>query len=106
MFRSVIARSSVAHTRTFHCTPTTRKTVTEKVSEVAENVNMKLGKGLAGAIETGEQAASKTKSTISSTTEEGKKKAGEAATVVGQKKNEAAASARETKDDLHKKATK
>jgi hypothetical protein len=70
-------------------------------------VNKKLGKTLAGAIETGEQAAETTKDTLSmcshfvsacpplthlfiaeSTTEEGKQKAGEAASFAGQKKNE------------------
>ncbi|KAJ6604194.1 hypothetical protein DFH09DRAFT_1121932 [Mycena vulgaris] len=106
MFRSTIARSSIAHARPFHSTPTARKTVTEKVSDVADSVNKKLGKSLAGAIETGEDAAAATKDTLKSTTEESKKKAGEAATVAGQKKNEAAAGAREMKDDLHKKATK
>ncbi|KAJ7480196.1 hypothetical protein B0H11DRAFT_1808710 [Mycena galericulata] len=103
MFRSAIARSSVAHARPFHSTPAALKTVTEKVSETADAVNKKLGKGLADAIETGQKAAAATKETIKSTTE---KKASETATVAGQKKNEAAAGARELKDDLHKKATK
>ncbi|KAF7340047.1 F1 atpase assembly protein 11 [Mycena venus] len=102
--RSTIPRSSVAYARSFHATPVPQKTVTEKVSEVADTVNKKLGKGLASAIETGQEAAASTKDTVSSTAEQGKKKAGEAATVVGQKKNEAAASARETKDDLARKA--
>ncbi|KAJ7032696.1 hypothetical protein C8F04DRAFT_958634 [Mycena alexandri] len=106
MFRSIIARSSVAHTRAFHSTPTARKTVTEKVSDVAQDVNLKVGKKLAGAIETGQGAAEVAKETIGSKTEQGKKKAGEAATVAGQKTNEAAASARETKEDLQKKAPK
>ncbi|KAJ6574655.1 hypothetical protein B0H19DRAFT_935456 [Mycena capillaripes] len=106
MFRSAIARTSVAHARTFHCTPSARKTITEKVAETADTVNKKLGKGLASAIETGEEAAGSVKSTVSSTAEDGKKKAGEAATVVNQKKNETAASARETKDEVYKKATK
>ncbi|KAJ7770890.1 hypothetical protein DFH07DRAFT_805605 [Mycena maculata] len=106
MFRSAIARSSVARARPFHSTPTTLKTVTEKVSEVVDTVNKKLGKGLADAIETGEQATQATKETLQSTTEQGKKKAGEASTVAGQKKNEAAAGARELKDAVQKKATK
>ncbi|KAJ7630556.1 hypothetical protein FB45DRAFT_538347 [Roridomyces roridus] len=103
MFRSTIIRSTVAHARPFHTTRPALKTVTEKVSEVADNVNKGLGKGLANAIETGEDAAAKTKESLDSATGQGKKKAGEAATIVGQKKNETAAGARELKDDLEKK---
>ncbi|KAJ7693596.1 hypothetical protein B0H17DRAFT_1330335 [Mycena rosella] len=106
MFRSAIARSSVAHARPFHSTSVAQKTVTEKVSEVAKDLNLKAGRKLAGAIETGEEAAAATKDTMKSATQEGKEKAGEAATVAGQKKNEAAAGAREMKDDLQKKASK
>ncbi|KAJ7785836.1 hypothetical protein B0H16DRAFT_1488225 [Mycena metata] len=104
MFARSIARSSVAHTRAFHFTPAARKTVTEKASEVAQDVNLKVGKKLAGAIETGQGAAQVAKETIGVKAEQGKQKAGEAATVAGQKTNEAAASARETKEDLHASA--
>ncbi|KAJ6626896.1 hypothetical protein B0H10DRAFT_1997075 [Mycena sp. CBHHK59/15] len=106
MFRTALARSSVAHVRPFHSSLAARKTVTEKVSEVASSVNKKLGNGLASAIKTGEQATQATKETLKSTTEEGKKKAGEAASVAGQKKNEASSSMRQTKEDLQKKASK
>ncbi|KAJ7293779.1 hypothetical protein C8J57DRAFT_1041895 [Mycena rebaudengoi] len=139
MFRQ-ITRSSAIHSRAFHSSPAARKTVTEKVAEVADTVNKKLGKGLASAIDKGEAAADATKSTMSmffcdestnnnahlyeqeSTTEQAKEKAGEAASIAGQKKNEvssvvtiravalicckAAASARETKDDIQRKASK
>ncbi|KAJ7275492.1 hypothetical protein B0H12DRAFT_263638 [Mycena haematopus] len=112
MFRSTIARSAIARpsaARAFHATPAAQKTVTEKVADAADKVNKDVGKGLASAIESGQQAAAATKNALGGTTAEGKKKAGEAATVVGQKKNEAAASARETKDqtkDDLAKATK
>ncbi|KAJ6519379.1 hypothetical protein C8R45DRAFT_951291 [Mycena sanguinolenta] len=101
MFRSNITRSTLARSsaaRTFHTTPAARKTLTEKVAEKADKVNKDVGKGLAGAIETGQHAAAATKNALGGTAQEGKKKAGEAATVVGQKKNEAAATAHETKD--------
>ncbi|KAJ7456547.1 hypothetical protein FB451DRAFT_1276347 [Mycena latifolia] len=88
MFRSAITRSSIVYARPFHSTPVAQKTVTEKVSEVADSVNKKVGKGLADAIGKGEEVAGATKDTLKSTTEQGKKKAGEAATVAGQKKNE------------------
>ncbi|KAJ7151486.1 hypothetical protein C8R46DRAFT_1088744 [Mycena filopes] len=101
-----ITRSSVAHTRAFHSTPTPRKTVTEKVKETAQDVNLKVGQKLAGAIETGQGAAEVAKETVGAKAEQGKKKAGEAANIAGQKTNEAAASARETKEDLQKKAPK
>lgn len=64
MFRSAIARTSVAHARTFHSTISARKTVTETVKETADEVNKRLGKGLANAIETGENVAGSAKSTI------------------------------------------
>ncbi|KAH7883951.1 hypothetical protein F5I97DRAFT_1814514, partial [Phlebopus sp. FC_14] len=52
------------HTRLIHATPVASKTVKEKVTEVADKVNKKVGKGLADAIETGERATAKTKETL------------------------------------------
>ncbi|KAJ7102382.1 hypothetical protein B0H15DRAFT_814358 [Mycena belliarum] len=110
MFRSALARSSVAHARPFHTSRPALKTVTEKVSDVADTVNKKLGKGLADAIGAGQDAAGATKESLKATSEQAKKKAGEAASVAGQKKNEATATAREVKDDVkhdvHKKSSK
>jgi hypothetical protein len=84
MIRTAISTStrtaalSKGATRTIHSTPVASKTVTETVSEVAdsvrltcrfssalrlkyEQVNKKVGKGLAEAIETGQRATQTTK---------------------------------------------
>ncbi|KAF8973681.1 hypothetical protein BDZ97DRAFT_1912155 [Flammula alnicola] len=81
--------------RAFHTSPTAHKTVTEKVSEVADKVNKSVGKGLASAIDKGEKATHATKDTLGSTTEEMK-----------QKGNQATAGAREAKEDFQKETRK
>ncbi|KAI6133388.1 hypothetical protein EDD16DRAFT_1531561, partial [Pisolithus croceorrhizus] len=50
-----------------HNSQVASKTVTEKVADVADKVNKKVGKGLASAIEAGERATEKTKETIGRT---------------------------------------
>jgi hypothetical protein len=84
MYRTILTGTPVAlYARQFTSSQHARKTVTEKMSEVAEQVgsilssastfmpnllfskvNKKVGKGLASAIETGEEAAHKTKETV------------------------------------------
>ncbi|KAG6812060.1 hypothetical protein H0H92_004591 [Tricholoma furcatifolium] len=108
--------------RTLHSSPVAAKTATEKVSETAEKVNKKVGKGLADAIEKGEQVTQAAKETIESTTDSIKDRAGkasnavgkgaeevsgaagqkakQAANVAGQKINKTAAHARETKESV------
>ncbi|KAJ7356893.1 hypothetical protein DFH08DRAFT_932924 [Mycena albidolilacea] len=103
--RSTVSRSSVAYARAFHSTPAAYKTVTEKVSETAQDVNMKLGKTLAKGIEKGQNATEAVKENLPST-EQTKKKAGEAATVASQKTNEVKADARAKTDELAEKASK
>ncbi|RDB29636.1 hypothetical protein Hypma_015134 [Hypsizygus marmoreus] len=129
--RSAAVRTSFVNARTFHASPAAAKTVTEKVSEVADKVNKNVGKGLASAIETGEKATQTTKEALGSASEQTKEKAEHASSVAekatqttkealgsaseqtkekaehasnvaGQKTNEAAAGARETKEDLQK----
>nr|GAT43638.1 predicted protein [Mycena chlorophos] len=95
MFRLAITRSVVANARPLHSTAVVQKTVTEKVSEVADNVNKGVGKKLADAIGAGQEAAAKTKETLGTATEETKKKAGETAATAEQKKNEAASATRD-----------
>ncbi|KAG2345319.1 hypothetical protein BDR05DRAFT_880646 [Suillus weaverae] len=67
MFRNVITSNArvctASYTRSIHATPAA-STVTEKVSEMANKVNKKVGQGLASAIETGEKAAGKTKEAL------------------------------------------
>ncbi|KAK0466366.1 uncharacterized protein EV420DRAFT_1511258 [Desarmillaria tabescens] len=89
-----------------HTTSVTRKSMTEKVSDVADTVNKKLGKGLASAIEGGEKAATATKDTLSSVTNTTKEKASETSKVAGQKINQAESGAREAKEDVEKKLRK
>ncbi|KAK7064613.1 F1 atpase assembly protein 11 [Favolaschia claudopus] len=108
MFRSTIARTNVsrsaaAYARSFHASYPASKTIKENVADAADTVNKKLGRGLASAIETGQDAAAATKETLSSKTEEGKKKAGEAANAVNRKKEETAQSARQTKAEVSDK---
>ncbi|KAF9229702.1 hypothetical protein BS17DRAFT_805312 [Gyrodon lividus] len=109
-FRSV--RVVDLHARHIHATPISSKSVTEKVSEVADKVNKKVGQGLASAIETGEKATEKTEETLGASTTSAKQKAEKAKQTVHQtgeqakqKANEfrkAAARARESKDNVKK----
>lgn len=67
MFRtsiSSVSRTAISSRRCLHSTPVAAKTVTEKVSEVADNINKSLGKGLAGAIDKGENATEVAKDTL------------------------------------------
>jgi len=58
------ARTSLLPTtRQLHASLVASKSVTEKVSDVADKVNKSVGQGLASAIETGEQVTEKTKET-------------------------------------------
>ncbi|KAI0719133.1 hypothetical protein C8T65DRAFT_569568 [Cerioporus squamosus] len=104
--RSAVASSS----RQFHASPSA-KTITEKVAEVADKVNKKVGKGLASAIEKGEQATEATKENLGICTPGvAKDKAAEASQVAGQKANQTVAGAREGardfKHDVQKEARK
>ncbi|KAF8898339.1 hypothetical protein BD779DRAFT_1483413, partial [Infundibulicybe gibba] len=110
MFRNIISstrvsalRTSASASRSLHSTPVAAKTVTEKVSEVAENVNKSVGRGLASAIETGEKATENTKETLGSAAQQTKDKADHASNVAGQKTNQAAAGAHEAKKDFQRK---
>ena len=68
MFRLALTSTSrtvlPSTSRAFHTSPIAAKTVTERVKEVADNVNIKVGKTLASGIEKGEQVAEKTKQTV------------------------------------------
>ncbi|KAG1810046.1 uncharacterized protein HD556DRAFT_22997 [Suillus plorans] len=135
MFRNAITSNArictASYTRSIHATPAA-STVTEKVSEMADKVNKKVGQGLASAIETGEKAAGKTKETLGSTTASAKQKTEDAKQTTQetteqakQKVNQvnypwranrlscqllisvqAAAGARETKDDVKGRMSK
>ncbi|KAF8061020.1 hypothetical protein FPV67DRAFT_1512489 [Lyophyllum atratum] len=104
--RTSAVRLSFANARALHSTPLAAKSVTEKVSEVADKVNKNVGKKLASAIETGEKATQATKETLGSATQETKEKAAETAKVAEQKKNQAAAGAREAKEDFKQEVKK
>ena len=88
------ARTAGLHTRSLHSSPVAYKTITEKVSEVADTVsayvsplvplllttfqvNKKVGQGLASAIDAGEKATNATK-----------EKAAQASNVAGEKAGE------------------
>ncbi|KAA1475405.1 hypothetical protein DENSPDRAFT_842174 [Dentipellis sp. KUC8613] len=93
---SAASRSLAA--RQVHSSPVVAKSATEKVKEVAHEVNLKVGKGLASAIETGQEVSEKTKTTLGTTKEQAdqkkedvKSKAKETAEQASQKKNEAKA---------------
>ena len=92
--------------RAIHSTPAAYKTLTEKVSEVADTVNKKVGQGLASAIETGEQATKATKEAVGSAAEDTKQKTQEASTVAQQKGNQAATGARQAKEDFEREVKK
>ncbi|KAN0100941.1 hypothetical protein V8E55_000925 [Tylopilus felleus] len=83
--------------RHLHATPWVAKSVKEKISDVADKVNKKVGEGLASAIETGEKATEKTKKTLGAATEHAQgsgKAAKKGAGKMGQKAKEAADDAR------------
>ncbi|KAK7468598.1 hypothetical protein VKT23_003102 [Stygiomarasmius scandens] len=101
-FSSVTRPLVASSARTIHSSPISRKTATEKISEVADNVNKKVGKGLAAAIDKGEEATNATKDALGSGSEAAKEKSKEA----GQKANQAAAGAREAKDAFKKEVKK
>jgi len=71
MFRTTLARlpisRSIVAARQLHSSPVAGKTVTEKVTEVADKVNKSVGKGLASAIDTGEKVVDSTKHSLGST---------------------------------------
>ncbi|KAF8912959.1 hypothetical protein CPB84DRAFT_1841392 [Gymnopilus junonius] len=105
MFRSpfsLLSARAVIGSRQLHASPTARKTVTEKVTEVADKVNKGVGKTLASAIEKGEKATNVAKETLESTSEEAKSKVEEAEGRLKHKANETVAKAREAKDELNK----
>ncbi|KAG8795693.1 hypothetical protein FRC17_008107 [Serendipita sp. 399] len=111
MFRVALARSTRTLTvsqpsRMLHSTPQALKTVTEKAKEVASNVNLKVGQGLASAIETGEQATQSAKETLGQKTEEASEATQKATDIAKQKGNQAAAGATEAKEDFKKELRK
>ncbi|KAF8221778.1 hypothetical protein L208DRAFT_1414530 [Tricholoma matsutake] len=99
-------RTSFAPSRALHSTPVSLKSMTEKVSEVADKVNKKVGEGLASAIDAGEKATKATKATkesLGSTAAETKEKAEHAS---DQKANQAATGAHEAKEHFKKEVRK
>jgi Skp family chaperone for outer membrane proteins len=99
-----------ARSRLIHSTPAAYKTVTEKVTEVADKVNKSVGKGLADAIDKGEKATHAAKDTIQSVTKDTATKteqsAKETATQAKQKTYQAEAGAREAKRDFERELKK
>ncbi|KAK7694204.1 hypothetical protein QCA50_001384 [Cerrena zonata] len=102
-FASVNTRIVFAsRSRAFHASPVAAKTATEKVKEVADQVNKTLGQKLAAGIEKGEELTEKTKETVGVA----KEKTKETSEVVGQKANQAAAGARQGTEDFKKEVRK
>lgn len=120
MYRVTVARASrslVVPSRTLHSSPVAFKTATDKAKDVAHDVNMKVGQGLASAIEKGEQVTEKAKEAVGATTKDAKAKAEQASTQAKQtaeqataqakqKGNQAAAGAYEAKEDFKKELRK
>ncbi|KAI0963059.1 hypothetical protein AcW1_000247 [Taiwanofungus camphoratus] len=112
------ARTALASgSRALHASPAAGKSATEKVTEVADKVNKSVGRGLAHAIEKGEEATQTTKEKLGPTIEKAKEttgaatqKAKEATGTASQKANQTAAGAREGardfKQDVQKEARK
>ncbi|KAJ2919317.1 hypothetical protein MD484_g1091, partial [Candolleomyces efflorescens] len=84
--------------RQIHQTPIATKNVKEAVGDAAHEVNIKIGRGLASAIEKGEEVAQATKETFGSATEKTKQEAGKAADVGEQKYNEAKSQTKKASD--------
>ncbi|CAE6427495.1 unnamed protein product [Rhizoctonia solani] len=87
-------------TRAFSTTLRNQKTVTETVKDTAQDVNLKVGKGLAAGIEGAEGATQKAKEALGT----GQKKAEKAAEVGKQKANQTGAQARGKAEELKDKA--
>jgi len=83
MYRSIFTtvRPAVRQRALFSSSAVRNKTVTEKVSEVADKVNKDVGKTLAGAIDKGEKAVESTKESLGMASKEAKAKTDEAANV-------------------------
>jgi len=100
--KSYISRSLVAG-RQLHSSPVARKTVTEKVSEVADKVNKSVGKGLAGAIDTGEKAVDSTKDTLGSTKRKASSASQDAQGMAQEKMNQASESTKQATENTKQK---
>ncbi|KAL5495531.1 hypothetical protein ACEPAI_994 [Sanghuangporus weigelae] len=117
MLRSTLStalpRRSVCAVRSLHASPIASKTVTEKVKETAQNVNLKVGQTLAKGFEKGEEITEKTqeaagtaKSKAQETAGAAKSKADESGELAKQKTNQASAGATEAKEDFKKEMHK
>ncbi|KXN81099.1 Protein ATP11, mitochondrial [Leucoagaricus sp. SymC.cos] len=99
--RSIAIRTAAPTLRRqFHGSPIAHETVTEKAKELGRKVNIKVGQGLASAIDTGEKAAHATKEKLESaqnTVEEGKD-------FVEKKADDAVKGAQKAKKDLERES--
>jgi len=80
--------------------------MTEKVKDVAHDVNVKVGQTLAAGIDKGEKATEAAKETVGANAKQASEKAQEGADFAKQKGNQAAAGAREAKEDFKKEVKK
>ncbi|CCM01298.1 uncharacterized protein FIBRA_03347 [Fibroporia radiculosa] len=95
IFRTAITpaiRSSAfaASSRALHVSPVAAKSATENVKEVAHKVNISVGRGLASALEKGEEVTGATKETLAPKVDKAKKATSQAS----EKANEASQSLR------------
>lgn len=134
----VVFASSSTSLRSFHASPLAAKSATEKVKEVADNVrrptyrpvewnpdvlsqvNKSVGRGLASAIEKGEEVSEATKETVGTSHQASRsrspsdimctgattEKVKQSADVAGQKANQTAAGLKEGKEDFKKDVRK
>ncbi|KAF8634416.1 hypothetical protein AX15_000867 [Amanita polypyramis BW_CC] len=87
-------------TRLLHSSPVAAKSVTDKVSEAADKVSKRMGKGLASAIEAGEKAAQTAKDSMGSVAQETKSKTEDMKKNTKQTANKLADDARQAKSDV------
>ncbi|GJJ13936.1 hypothetical protein Clacol_008193 [Clathrus columnatus] len=102
MYKQVFSRRLLQNSgfRKFSVSHVRQKTVTEKVSEVAQNLNKKVGQGLASAIETGEKATEKTKEVMGDTSKEAKEKGKEMENVASREAKKLGSEAHSAKKNM------
>ncbi|KAB5594412.1 hypothetical protein CTheo_2189 [Ceratobasidium theobromae] len=103
MIVSRVSPSARVGTRAFSTTLRTRKTLTETVKDKAQDINLKVGKGLAAGLETAEGATKATKEALGVGAQQTKKKAEETTEVGKQKANQASAEARSRAENLRER---
>ncbi|KAH9836574.1 uncharacterized protein C8Q71DRAFT_758592 [Rhodofomes roseus] len=107
MLRNALASTTPAvraGTRAFRVSPAASKSATEKVKEVASDVNIKVGRTLASAIEKGEEATEATKETLAPAAQKAKEVTGQASQKASQATGQASQKASQATGQASQKA--